>query len=59
MVLGGEDKRDGITDGGINLRGGVGEARGTDLDLDVGRGDGGGEGGEGNGSDCEAHVDCL
>jgi hypothetical protein len=49
---------DGITDGGIDLGGREGEARGTDLDLVVCRGDGGDDGGEGNGSEMETHFDC-
>jgi len=59
VVLRVEDERDGVTDGGIDLRRRVGKTRGTNLDLEVCRGDGGGDGGEGNGSEGETHFDCL
>ena len=57
MVLGAEDERNSVTCGGIDTRGRVGKARGTDLDLDVCRRDGRGKGGEDDGTEGEMHID--
>ena len=59
MVLGAEDECDCVTGGGIDTRGRVGKARGTNLDLDVCCRDGRGEGGENDGGEGEMHLDNL
>ena len=60
VVLGGEDERNGVTDGGIDARWVEHKTTGTDRDVvGLGRSEAD-EGGKSSGSESETHIDsCL